>query len=895
MSEFIKYYSAGNLSEAEAKLRQVLGSEEKMSDEFKVSVYNNLGAICTALGKYNEALIYYNKAEELESLKGEATQILGDIFINKAIIFGKRKSYNQAFEYYNRGINIYNNIKVKSTALDNSLSLAYLNSGALYIQINDINNALDRLFKSKKIRLSYNLPDIAFVFLNLAKAFAISGETQKSEKYFNKSINTFIKEYGADYYRLAEAYFDYGVFLKNNHKYYESIEVFNKALNICLNKYGLKHSRTSLAYKLIGDNYFARSSPDSALIYYQKSLIAIVPGFNSADIKDNPSIDSSLFDIRLLDNLKSKARALEMLAEQTPGNSRKTEIMEKGVETIGLALQLIERIRKGYPDEESRLYIAENEKETYDFAMNLTYKLYTLSQSEHVKQKLYEISCRSKSAVLRDILTDYELQREAGIPDSLTGKINSLTAMASAYNNLILEETRKTKPDSDKLRLWKNEIFRMNREKEKIIDFINTNFPLYTSLVRKLEPLPLSTIQKQLENDETILDYYMCVCKEKTDRALFIFIITPESLKFFKTTVDSIFNENILILKKAFTNFKQNTGSSPNFTQITGALSYLYGVLFSPVKDSLSGNRVIIIPDGEISHVPFEALIETPPQSGMESYDGLSYLINKYVFSWGYSSSMIKSPMKKRIWLKVYAFAPDYSAFETGRGRVEALKMAVEEIKSIYRWFKGERYTGIKATETNFRNAGKNIGILHLAMHLDTDSVNSKYSFLVFDPRKDSLSDGKLYNYEISLSRIKSPVIVLSACNSGGGTFHQSEGFMSIARSFILAGASSVIRTSWEINDETSAEIMTSFYKYLSKGKAKDEALRLAKLEYVATHPPSYTNPYYWAAYEVLGDNAPVRNKNNRILAAVIVLSVFASLSFLYLRRRKIFPALSRK
>jgi len=148
MSEFIKYYSAGNLSEAEAKLRQVLGSEEKMSDEFKVSVYNNLGAICTALGKYNEALIYYNKAEELESLKGEATQILGDIFINKAIIFGKRKSYNQAFEYYKKSISIYDKLSNTEKDLKNSLASAYLNYGSLCIEVNNLKQALELLYKS---------------------------------------------------------------------------------------------------------------------------------------------------------------------------------------------------------------------------------------------------------------------------------------------------------------------------------------------------------------------------------------------------------------------------------------------------------------------------------------------------------------------------------------------------------------------------------------------------------------------------------------------------------------------------------------------------------------------------------------------------------------------------
>ncbi len=85
---------------------------------------------------------------------------------------------------------------------------------------------------------------------------------------------------------------------------------------------------------------------------------------------------------------------------------------------------------------------------------------------------------------------------------------------------------------------------------------------------------------------------------------------------------------------------------------------------------------------------------------------------------------------------------------------------------------------------------------------------------------------------------------------------------MSLARGFILAGASSVIRTSWEVNDETSATIISRFYYYLSKGKYKDEAMRQAKLDYLKATPPAFTSPYFWAAYEVLGDNTPVAVNN---------------------------------
>ena len=106
--------------------------------------------------------------------------------------------------------------------------------------------------------------------------------------------------------------------------------------------------------------------------------------------------------------------------------------------------------------------------------------------------------------------------------------------------------------------------------------------------------------------------------------------------------------------------------------------------------------------------------------------------------------------------------------------------------------------------------------IFHLAMHTVSDSTNSRYSYMLFDTHNDTLEDGRLYNYEISLSRLKSPMVVLSACNSGTGTLYHGEGLMSLARGFILAGASSVIMTSWAVNDEISADIISGFYHSLA-------------------------------------------------------------------------------
>jgi hypothetical protein len=93
------------------------------------------------------------------------------------------------------------------------------------------------------------------------------------------------------------------------------------------------------------------------------------------------------------------------------------------------------------------------------------------------------------------------------------------------------------------------------------------------------------------------------------------------------------------------------------------------------------------------------------------------------------------------------------------------------------------------------------------------------------------------------------------------------------------------------VNDETSASVMKWFYYYLSKGKYKNEALRLAKLHYLKRSAPSYAAPYYWAAYEVLGDSSPVAyNRNLRIVIYCLVIILAAGIAVFYFRRRRISP-----
>ncbi|HOF19740.1 MAG TPA: CHAT domain-containing protein [Bacteroidales bacterium] len=884
---FSSLYQAGNLLEAEKTLSVILEPGTQSDESELIAAYNNLGVVNQMLGRYDKALEFFSMAESLAIHRKDYIKNLPDIYSNKGIIHSIRQSFETAIIYFEKSIRVYNSLDLTDKTILNSLASVYLNAGIAFRNAGDYPKALDFFNNSLRIKSEHGFQGTGLVYMNMAKTWTKLKNSRKAEEFYKKSIEYLYSAYGGNYFRLAEVYFDYGIFLDSEGRFAEAREIHEKALSICLDNYGTKHTLVALAYKNMGDHCFRQSAFRESLEYYQKSLIAVVKNFNDNDIYSNPSIDSVLFDVRLLDNLKSKSKSLEYLADEMDDNRLKLKTLRKSLETAELALELSNRLKNNHFSEESRLYISENEKATCLHAIHVAHILYSMTGEKAVLEKMYSVARNEKASILRNQIIENELFFLAGIPDSLRDKRNRLSENIAALHKMIADESLKMMPDSKKISFWKDALFDMNINYEKTISDINTSFPQFRNLLEKTGPVTLSSVRHKLRSNETILDYILSEPDDGKERDLYIFIVTGKKLQFLKLKADSMFTEYARLLG----NYSRSR-TAADFGQLTGALNYMYNLLVAPAEKYFAGKKLIIIPDEEISWLPFDAFLPEKPCPVRGHYDGLKYLINDYTVSYYFSASMIGERTRRgRLSGKVFAFYPVYNESQAGDESYAGLPDAATEIESLLKVFRGEKYLGSNAGITNFLKVINKPVIFHLAMHLTSDSLNSRYSFLLFDTSSDSVSDGKLYNYEISSLDMKSPMVVISSCNSGTGTLRQGEGLMSIARSFRLAGASSVVTTAWEINDETSARIISRFYYYLSRGKFKDEALRLSKLDYLREMPPAFSGPYYWAAYEITGDNSPVVIPLKPFAPAALAILPAAAAVIFYLRRRRIFPA----
>ena len=169
-----------------------------------------------------------------------------------------------------------------------------------------------------------------------------------------------------------------------------------------------------------------------------------------------------------------------------------------------------------------------------------------------------------------------------------------------------------------------------------------------------------------------------------------------------------------------------------------------------------------------------------------------------------------------------------------------------------------------------------NLNIIHIATHgfflSDKDPEKEFYSIesnplmrsglllagsqkAFFDDRIDfnarpGKEDGVLTAYEVmNLDLRNTELVVLSACETGLGEVKNGEGVYGLQRSFIIAGAKSIIISLWKVDDEATKDLMLKFYENLAAGNEKFESLASAQREMME----KYKDPYYWGAFILSG------------------------------------------
>jgi CHAT domain-containing protein len=146
--------------------------------------------------------------------------------------------------------------------------------------------------------------------------------------------------------------------------------------------------------------------------------------------------------------------------------------------------------------------------------------------------------------------------------------------------------------------------------------------------------------------------------------------------------------------------------------------------------------------------------------------------------------------------------------------------------------------------------------IVHFATHglLNTRHPSLSGLILSIVDRQGNDQNGFLPAHEVFNLNLPADLIVLSGCRTGLGKEIKGEGMLGLTRGFMYAGAARVAVSLWDVNDESTAELMKRFYGGMLGKKPMSPAEALRQAQAAMWKSTRWHAPYYWAAFVLQGE-----------------------------------------
>ncbi|MBY0459152.1 MAG: CHAT domain-containing protein, partial [Gemmataceae bacterium] len=285
--------------------------------------------------------------------------------------------------------------------------------------------------------------------------------------------------------------------------------------------------------------------------------------------------------------------------------------------------------------------------------------------------------------------------------------------------------------------------------------------------------------------------------------------------------------------------------------------------LVAKIKAS-GAKRLILVPDGPLHKLPFEALLVSGaggPRYALDELPAVCYAPSLAVL--GVVLGRPRDLTGPDTLLTVGD--PAYPETPTGASTaLPRLPYTAQESKRIRQFFPSERVTafeGANATELNVVKALPGKRFVHLAAHGFADEAfGNAFAAIALTPgpggREDSNNDGFLTLHEISRLKLAGcELTVLSACVTNVGPQRPLEAGVTLAGAFLGAGSRGVMASCWSVDDQATAELMSAFFAAVrpekGKGIAYADALRNARQ--AIRKRPGWEAPFYWAPFVYVG------------------------------------------
>ncbi|OQY03647.1 MAG: hypothetical protein B6I20_04570 [Bacteroidetes bacterium 4572_117] len=835
---------------------RILGEEHP---ETAVS-YNNMGIVYKEQGKYDKAIEYHQKAVDIQKkIFGDDYPELANYYQGIGNAYLGKGDLDLAMDYYMKAYTIHE----KTQGAQNPLVAKDLVAiGNVYTEKEDYENAVDAFQKALKIQkqsLNENHPDLAMTYNNIGNIYNKKEEYDLALAFYLNALEIKKITVGEEHPEIADYYNNIGNIYSLKGDYIQALDYQQKALDLKMLFFGNSHPSLVLPYLNIGNIYYETGEYDNAIANFQNSMAANIKGFkpDAKNIYQNPVLYNYYDSKKLLSSLHGKAKVFV-------GKYNEDELeanLLAAYKTYQKCDTLVGIIRKTIISKSDKIEFGKISSKIYDEGIDICSKLYNLNEnidnSLYLEQGFY-FSEKNKGGVLLEAIASAEAKKFSGLPDSILS-IERTQKEHIAFYEKKLAETQNAEEEAS----IRNQLFELKSRYKKLIAELENNYPKYYEMKHSENYVTIKELRNILPENTAIRSYFI------GDSLISIFTITNKTITLEQTPKGKDFDFKIFGFRKAIT-----SSTATKLKKYKDEAYYYYKQLF-PQELPYNIERIVLIPDGNLGLIPFEALLTEKYSGNINEFKNYPYLINKYEFAYSYSANLFYKNIQKTAengindslqnWLGIAPVFNQKKNLVINDFYISSLPASETEVKTINRKFKNKNLiSDIKvftdASEEFLKSDEiKDYKYLHIATHGFVNSEKPELSGIILAPIKTGGNDGVLYSGEIYNLELNSDLVVLSACETGLGKVSKGEGIIGLTRALLYAGTNNIIVSLWKVSDNSTSELMISFYdNLLDKFKNGDNKfaysnyLRESKLDMIKNK--KFAHPFFWSPFILIGN-----------------------------------------
>ena len=816
------YQEALQKFDAARSLYQMLRNREK-----EAYTLHQMGFIINRLGDRQQALNYYKQALSWhQTIRDRPKQAV--ILNNIGAVYYALGEKQQAIDYYNQVLSL---IRAMGDRPEASINLSNISN----LPANSDTSLGDRTAEATTLN-------------NIGLAYNDLGEKQKAKEYFNQALPLF-RAMG-DRAKEATILNNIGLVYSDLGEKQTALDYYKQALDLrqkARDPRGEAHTLNNA-----GNTYSELGKQQKAEEYFNQAL----PLFRA--VGDRPGEALTLYNMA---NIKGDR-----------GN------LIAALTDIETSIKIIENLRTKITNHELRISYFATVQHYYQLYIDLLMELHKTNPNSGYDRKALEASESSRARSLLELLQEANADIRQGVAPELLQQERNLQQQLDALETRRIETlSRPNHTPAEKVELDQKRQTLLGQYQD-IQAQIRSTSPRYATLTQP-QPLTLAQIQQQILDDNTILLQYS-LGKHRS----YLWAVT-------KTSITSYELPKQVDIEKVARNFR-NAVTNPRYRKIPArvakANNTLSQIILQPVAAQLAQKRLLIVGDGILNYLPFAALSlpETPGKNPnpplivdheivlLPSASTLGILRQNYndrqppTRTLAMLADPVFSADDER--LRIQSNSANPQAIESvnlGLSRssranniqLSRLQFTRQEAQIIQALVPANSRTASLDFEASRAAAtSQNLSqykIIHFATHGLANSTNPELSGIILSlvDEKGNPLNGFLRLTDIFNLKLAADLVVLSACQTGLGQNIQGEGMVGLTRGFMYAGAQRVVVSLWNVDDEGTATLMSSFYQgMLQKGLRPAAALRAAQLE--MWKQEEWRSPYYWAAFTIQGE-----------------------------------------